>query len=350
MPRSTSSSGQESSKSARHRKRKSSRRHHKSSKVSKQLKELTGAVTSLVKSFGEHRSRSLKRRCSRSSSSSPPNHSSSSSESERSKKRHRAQRSPSNDILLGSKSHTDKEDMLEEEQSKGEKGNQEVLTLHPEIDDDDIRLLGAANESLTTHGAQLHPKIAKRWEEIAVKGLNKEQQKELVAKCSIPSNCTLIGAPVLNREIETALSAYTSSRDKQLFEFQTQLAYGMSEMGKMLNQLFAAKKNNEALLTEPLTSACNAAQLFLNVQNSLSTHRRQIIIPNIKAAIKDVVVDNPIGLHLFGDDLLEKVKKAEEMSKVGATITQKPRSTPRESGPQKKSTGGKKTTNTYSRP
>ena len=195
----------------------------------------------------------------------------------------------------------------------------------PELDDEILCLLGESRKEKVPEGPPLHREIAARWASILSNGISDDEKTQLSQKFPSPSNCSFINGPALNAEVEAALSSFTLQRDKEIQLFQKQLGVGISALGSSLTKMLSIKDQltkagfNSTELIGPMS---DAARGLLDLQHSLSVHRRTIISPNIKTNLKSLIKNTTIDHDLFGADLPQKIKVAQELSKAGQEIRQ----------------------------
>nr|CAI5833860.1 unnamed protein product [Callosobruchus analis] len=117
----------------------------------------------------------------------------------------------------------------------------------------------------------------------------------------------------------------------------------MSAIALPMNVFFS---NPSEEMNAHLQHLANGSKLLADVMHSLSRHRRYGLSNTMNNNIRKVVMDRPIEGFLFGEDLSNQIKTAQELKKVSAEI--KIQSFPSTSGlgsrlPNKPSSGSRQT-------
>ncbi|KAJ8918215.1 hypothetical protein NQ315_014083 [Exocentrus adspersus] len=106
----------------------------------------------------------------------------------------------------------------------------------PELDHRFLQALGSEEPTLVI-GNNLHKNVAVTWSMILGAGLPKETREALTAKYPPPQNCSVVGAPKLNPEIQIRLNTVAAKRDARKADFQNQLGTTLSSVGKTISRL-----------------------------------------------------------------------------------------------------------------
>jgi len=190
-----------------------------------------------------------------------------------------------------------------------------------------LDLLGESRKESVPEGPPIFNDIAVRWDSIAKKGLSADEKSKLAEKYPAPANCSTIAPPALNAEVEAALSNFTLQRDREIQAFQAQVSGGISAIGSALTSVLSAREAMEKAginSGEFISPISDAARQLLDLQHSLSLHRRTVISPNIKSNLKSLIKSTNIDNYLFGSDLPQKIKTAQELSRAGKEIRNEP--------------------------
>jgi len=192
------------------------------------------------------------------------------------------------------------------------------------LDESTLLLLGSGPKTNANFGPNIHGEIAKRWIAIARDGLNPEELLSMKQTFQVPDNCQLIAPPKLNPEIEAATSDYCLERDKQWFEFQDQISTGISALGRALSDGINLPSRLQSEYKEILTAVSSASRILLDAQYKISVHRKKMVTPK-QGVLPKIAAQTKHDRFLFGDELKEKVRVAEELTKAGkAMIATKP--------------------------
>ena len=127
------------------------------------------------------------------------------------------------------------------DESSSEVDNQEKLVTNEvpeplsELPPGLMAILRANPIEQVNEGIEVHEEISSRWNALAVKGVEKEDRKELLQKYPAIKNCKLLLAPKLNDEIKECLPELLIKQDIYLQRVQDQMASGLSAMGTIDN-------------------------------------------------------------------------------------------------------------------
>nr|CAI5822348.1 unnamed protein product [Callosobruchus analis] len=206
-----------------------------------------------------------------------------------------------------------------------------------------IDILGTNPLESAAVGPEIHAEIASRWTTFCRTGLDKDDRKSLIEKYPSPSNVESLSPPILNAEISACLTENLLKQDKFLSTLQKQIAAAMSAIALPMNVFFS---NPSEEMNAHLQHLANGSKLLADVMHSLSRHRRYGLSNTMNNNIRKVVMDRPIEGFLFGEDLSNQIKTAQELKKVSAEI--KIQSFPSTSGlgsrlPNKPSSGSRQT-------
>lgn len=110
-----------------------------------------------------------------------------------------------------------------------------------ELDLEVLQILGVEPSNSTKNELELHPMLAKKWNNYISKGVEPNLKKELIEKYPLEGNCKL-AAPKLNPELVSMLNEGALKRDKHFGDSQNLLGAGMSALGMALSSLLTNKE------------------------------------------------------------------------------------------------------------
>ncbi|XP_047994403.1 proline-rich protein 12-like [Leguminivora glycinivorella] len=138
----------------------------------------------------------------------------------------------------------------------------QVLSSAPEdaeLGDDILLMLGDAPKPELVLGDAIHKDVASRWQEILLKGLQKEAKEKLLQEYLVPSNCDLLVAPTLNAEAKAALTDNLVRRDHAIMEGQRQLGIALAALAQAMDLLLKPDAAVQNVL-KPVTPASKDAE------------------------------------------------------------------------------------------
>lgn len=151
------------------------------------------------------------------------------------------------------------------------------------------------------------------------KGLSKEENKSLVEKYSIPENCGIITAPVLNSEVVAAIQANVKTRDKCIIEKQERVASCMAAVGKAISITLKSDMQEKLELLEILS---DTGRLLAFLQREESEIRRSLILANLNSSVREILTCSTVDGFLFGGNLEEKIKLAKTIERASKDLVQ----------------------------
>ncbi|XP_061713654.1 uncharacterized protein LOC133522352 [Cydia pomonella] len=211
------------------------------------------------------------------------------------------------------------------EQSTPAQTDTETEVPNPEeqqLDDEILSLLGDAPKSDHPFGPPMHKDIANRWQEILLKGLDKETKEKLLKQYVIPKNCDMLLAPKLNPEAKAALSDGSVKRDFCIMQKQNQVGVALAALAS-LTELIISGENNKQKLLKPLSDAC---RILCDSHHSETATRRHFVLTATDAALKETLVEAERDQFLFGENVSEKLKVAKSIQKTGESLKQQQKS------------------------
>lgn len=190
-----------------------------------------------------------------------------------------------------------------------------------DIPEDILIALGDKPKNGDQSGLVIHKEIAERWEIYLKKGLTVEQKQKLIDTHLPPLNCPLLKPPTLNAEIEAALKSPLVKQDKFLGQIQKLLAAGLSALSMPVNEIAVETNKKFDVKTEFLPPLIDAVKAIASVYQSISMHRRYLIMPSLNESYRKIVQDSPIDEHLFGANLQENLKISKAVKRTGQELS-----------------------------
>ncbi|XP_047991937.1 uncharacterized protein LOC125230720 [Leguminivora glycinivorella] len=191
-----------------------------------------------------------------------------------------------------------------------------------QLDDEILSLLGDAPKSDQQFGPPVHKDIANRWQEILVKGLDKETKEKLLKQYMIPRNCDMLLAPKLNPEAKAALSDGSVKRDFCIMQKQNQVGVALAALASVTEAIISGENNKQKLL-KPLSDAC---RILCDNHHSDTMTRRHFVLASTDASLKETLVEAERDTFLFGENVSEKLKVAKSIQKTGESLKQQQKS------------------------
>lgn len=192
--------------------------------------------------------------------------------------------------------------------------------LPPEV----LDLLGVDKARQPQLTEAIHVSVARRWEKLLKSGMESDSIAELVKKYPPMTNCRLVAAPQLNKQVCAVLSEQHKNRDIRLAELQNQLGASMSAIGRALSCLLNEGEDRNLPLIELLS---DAGKLLANVHFEDSQSRRNLVLTGVNRQFRDTLNSVPVDGWLFGEDLEDRMKEAKALEKSSLDLKLKPKPT-----------------------
>ena len=173
-----------------------------------------------------------------------------------------------------------------------------------------LEVIGKRLGEETVLAPAIHTDIVVRWEEILKRGLPKEEREILIKKYPPPENARGIAAPKLNPEIKVCIQETILKRDERIVAKQGKIAACLAAVGKALSRTIKEDFEGKISLFEQLS---DISRLLVDLQYDESSVRRNLIQPNINAAVRDTLKATISDEMLFGKSLGEKIKATKEI-------------------------------------
>lgn len=190
-----------------------------------------------------------------------------------------------------------------------------------ELDEDILKMLGDAPKPETALGKSIHKDVAKRWNDILLKGLQKEVKEKLLEEYLVPSNCSLLSAPILNPEAKAALPETLVKRDNSILQKQKQLGVALSALAQATDLLLKNETAAQKIL-QPISDAC---RILCDSHHLETKTRRYFVTSSINTNLRDTLSDTTRDDHLFGTNVTDKLKAAQAIQKSGDTLKNTPK-------------------------
>jgi len=203
--------------------------------------------------------------------------------------------------------------------SRGASENEKVKDDET-VDSETLALLGDNPEVEAVYGPEIHEELTSRWTGYLTDGLNESELKTLLKSHSVPVNFKLLSAPKLNPEIEAVSSEFCIERDRQLRSFQQNITAASQGIGNALTLLLKTlNKESKLDKTSIIKDLSDSAKILLHTQCKITAHRKKLITPKTGVLTK-IASEMKTDEFLFGVDLKDKTKNAEDLIKLGNTI------------------------------
>lgn len=203
--------------------------------------------------------------------------------------------------------------------------DEDVIELDAsDLDEETLALIGKVPVKPVTSGPNLHPVLTDRWANFMEQGLEAADKSTLMESYPYPANCQFLTPPLINEEVLATIPEFSKERDSQLLLMQKQLAAATTALGKGLELLLKPQDDPGSSQKKVIQSLGDAAKLLLDAQHHQNEKRKQLLISNMKSQrLKTVAGASKTDVFLFGSDLSQKLKSAEEFEKLGKTLADK---------------------------
>lgn len=202
-------------------------------------------------------------------------------------------------------------------------GNLPSDVLQINADDDDVHaILGTVPDATVKQGNDLNPALAERWNAIVRTGIPKEEREKIQGIFKDPANAET-GGPKLNPEIKKSIPPIVRDNDGEIMSIQNHLAVGLNGIGLTISELMA---NREDIIDRKqiLTVLSDCGRYLCGTQYALSLYRRKQIKRSFKNEnMKEALGFSPLYPMLFGSDMNDVIKAAENSDKIGRNLNQK---------------------------
>jgi hypothetical protein len=155
----------------------------------------------------------------------------------------------------------------------------------------------------------------------------KEKVQQLQANLARPENVESMTTPHVNTEVWSKLEKPVKDRDLTLQTASKNVMGALSAFTQIAGKLSALAKKCpkiESELTEMAAISLDGLQIGALAAQNITQARRECIRPNLAPAYRKICnapKEERFDLHLFGDDLPEKLKAVEQQDQVVEKIT-----------------------------
>ncbi|BES94028.1 Retrotransposon protein [Nesidiocoris tenuis] len=207
----------------------------------------------------------------------------------------------------------------------------------------DIRpILGENPDYKKTIDFSLHESIASRWADIFKNGIQTETFSEILGQYVVPTNLKSLSPPRVDPEVVPILPRHHVTRDNAYMELQKTIGIGLVALGSALNHFLDDKIDLTAKKEKIVSDLRNSGRVFSQTFRSITTSRRNLILPNLKISenLKHEVAKMDSTDFLFGGKLVELFKSEKQLESVAQELKAAPASQAPFKGRQPNHRGG----------
>ncbi|KAI5633197.1 hypothetical protein NE865_14076 [Phthorimaea operculella] len=207
----------------------------------------------------------------------------------------------------------------EETETKKEEGPiDEVVKIEDELDEELLNLLGKEKEVNKEKSPSIHEELAKRWNNVIEKGLDKEEKHIILNKYPPIENMPRLLTPKLNPEAEAAMSDQAKKRDHSISIKQKQIAVAISSLGGLLSKIISNK--NEVDKKEIVTRVCDAGRILCDLFYEDNKSRRFFALESLNKEMRHSLRQREPEEFLFGKNLCEGIRTAKAVAKAAQDL------------------------------
>lgn len=170
---------------------------------------------------------------------------------------------------------------------------------------------------------QIHKDI--RFNHILTKGLTTEERETITKKHTIPDNCTLLDAPILNQEVKAVLTDASKLRDHGIEMSQKQLGLATSIIAKTMTDLITTEEVDKHKL---LTDLADATKLLTNIHYHQTQTRIKLISPILDRNFNQTLSKTTRDTFLYGENLPELLRNVKQLQQAAAQLKKPPPTIP----------------------
>ncbi|CAG9823022.1 unnamed protein product [Phaedon cochleariae] len=182
------------------------------------------------------------------------------------------------------------------------------VSIDPEI----LQLLGEDPSNPIQAGVPIPEELTKRWSVYCSSGLDKDTKTQIRDHWPLAPNCPALAGPKLNNEVAPLLKDAAMKQDAFIRNLQDRVGSAMSALGVAINLLMLGNCEQKNDIISPLA---DCGKFLGEVHFSLANHRRFNILPNVDPNMKKVLEASKVDTTLFGSDLPERLRIAQEEAK-----------------------------------
>ena len=199
----------------------------------------------------------------------------------------------------------------EEPQNESEEG---------EIEEDGLVYFKSISKITEKQGPTLNSDLALGVSEILKSGLKTEAKDKLNETYSCPDNCKRMEVVVCNPEILNSVSSATKKQDSTARAHQSNLMKGLMASCSAYNSIYSLIQQDSFSkqdLNRSLKPLADAISLQAHASHAFDLERRLSFKKDIKEDFASLCSNSyPVDKQLFGEELQEKIKNADETSKL----------------------------------
>lgn len=225
-------------------------------------------------------------------------------------------------VITEQETKTITEDTPQQENSNVEVSPEPATTDAEHAEELDVEFLSALGDSAPDtpiYGEKIHETLAQRWLPILRRGIPKEAKETLLKEQTIPENCKLLRAPVLNPEISAALIESTRNRDKKIEAQQQQLGLGITAISRAMNILVTGGEDKQTKV-QAVKIMSDACRILSDLHYVETKSRINLITPALDKSFTNLIQDMERDESLFGSKLADKIKASKTIEKQGLQI------------------------------
>lgn len=182
----------------------------------------------------------------------------------------------------------------------------EVSGNHPteEQNTELVQALGQEYDDIKKYEGTINNDICKRWNYLLTHGLSKTEQDDITKCHSLPENCQLLDAPILNEEVKAVISEAGITRDKCIAYQQKQMGTALTIIGKVMSHII----NNPPDKILMIKSLSEASKLVCDLHHQQTKTRRSLVAPQLDKHFLEMTQNTTRNEFLYGDNLSERIK------------------------------------------
>lgn len=189
----------------------------------------------------------------------------------------------------------------------------EVKQLSSEL----LQALGEEYEENKKYEGEINKDICKRWDFILTRGLSKTEREDIIKRNSLPENCQLLDAPILNEEVEAVISESGRNRDKGIAHQQKEMGTALAIIGKIMTKILT---DNDIDKLEVLKSLSESTKLLSDLHYQQTKIRRTLVSPQLDKKFLGMMENTNRNRFLYGENLGEKIKTNKQIQQSSNSI------------------------------
>ncbi|XP_028157914.1 uncharacterized protein LOC114351070 [Ostrinia furnacalis] len=176
-------------------------------------------------------------------------------------------------------------------------------TTPPDLDPELLAALGDPTDDTPEYGSDIHERLAKLWQPLLKKGLDKESKDRIYKEYTTPNNCRLLQAPKMNPEIMAAVTDARKTKDKRWATNQQQIGSAITAINRAMEKLMTSDDKASAIkhLSNSCRMLCDMHALFTKI-------RTRVVCTGLDKTTLSVINNTERDELLFGANLSEKIR------------------------------------------